>query len=167
MELNRVLSSLVSRIGDQRFLFALGCMIIVAGLVPFNLIASMAILASAVFIVVFVVIMDRIRSSRLDRSAVRMVIALDFQGIQGDEDIRLAGAECRISRVLTSQGKTTHTLTPYRGGGAEGWLCPLPTSSGANDVLEFTFTNSHGSRWTSDPIVPSLLWPKVTVRRQS
>ena len=167
MEVNRVLGSLVSRIVDQRFLFALGCIIIVAGLVPFNLIASMAILASAVFILVFVVIMDRVRSSRLDGSAIRMVIALDFLDIQGEDDIRLAGAECMVSKALPPQGETTHTLTAYRGGGSEGWLCPLPIDSGANDVLEFTFTNVHGSRWISDPIVPSLLWPRVSVRRQS
>ena len=51
MDLNRLLDLVISRLRDQRLIFAFGGIVIVAGLAPFHLMAAMAILASVLVLV--------------------------------------------------------------------------------------------------------------------
>ncbi len=165
MEPNRLLNTIITRLRDQRFLFSLGAIIVVASLAPFHLIASMAILGSAVVIVM----VDRILPGRWaggsQSEGLNLRVALDFEGVDEGTALRLESrTRCTIQDPRNPGQSTVSEVLLYEGPGGKGWLCPIPLEAGPNDLVSFTFTASDGSQWELT-VIPDLLWSKETARR--
>jgi hypothetical protein len=158
-----IVSQIVAKIHNQRFLFALGVIAAVSSLAPFQLAASMGILGAGVLIV----ILDGVLAVRARHGLVAMTLALEFQQTGAEDDIQLTGARCRVMSMINPERERVYTLTPYRGGGGQGWLCPLPPGVNPNEVVEFSFSDADNGEWVTDRTVPQLLFPKVNARRVS
>lgn len=165
MEPNRLLNTIITRLRDQRFLFSLGAIIVVAGLAPFHLIASMAILGSAVVIVM----VDRILPGRGPEGSksegLNLRVALDFEGVDEGTAVRLERrTRCTIQDPRNPGQSTMSEVLLHEGPGGKGWLCPIPMEAGPNDLVSFTFNAFDGSQWELT-VMPDLLWPKQTANR--
>jgi hypothetical protein len=164
MDTGKALGQIVGKIRDQRFLFALGSIVIVAGLAPFHLLPSMAILASAVILVV----LDRVlgflgtpdRRTGGQAQGLAMSVALEFEGLSEGTAIRLVSGTCTIQDPRNPRRMLTRQVVPYPQG--SGWLCPIPVEARPDDVVNFALTDGDGQRWGM-MVVPRLLWPMVKV----
>lgn len=171
MHSSRLLDLIVSRIRDQRFLFALGGIVIVASLASFHLIAAMAILASAVIIVM----VDRVleffgphsRGVTSQAGRLNLRVALDFEGVDEGTTIRLDRRATYTIQDPRNPGQSeVNEVLLLEAPGGMGWLCPIPSDAGPTDLVSFTLTAVDGSRWGLT-LVPELLWPKARAERLS
>ena len=161
MNLDKLISESIAKIHNQRFLFGTVGILVVAGVSPFEIIASVMILAA----VVVIISLDLWAAKRVGPAQLGMTLALEFSQSEALDNIQLESANCRVFSPLSPAEAMTHRLMPYRDGGGQGWLCPIPNGVSPGDVMEFTFTDSEGSTWVSDPTVPQLLYPKIEVHR--
>ena len=165
MDSHRLLENIVSRLTDQRYLFALAGIIVVASLAPFHLTAAMAILGGSIGLIVAVQVIDRAFPIR--QGQIQMTVVLDFEGAGEEEVIRLSGASWRVSDPRGGVPDRNYPVQPHRGGGDQGWLCPMPRDVSADDFVELTAVEENDQQWVADPFVPALQWPKITVRKRS
>ena len=161
MNLDKLISESIAKIHNQRFLFGAVGILVVAGVAPFEIVASIIILAT----VVIIIGLDMWAALRAAPAQLGMTLPLEFSQSEVLENIQLELANCRVYSPSSPGEAMTHRLMPYRAGGGQGWLCPIPNGVSPGDVVVFTFTDSQGGSWVTDPTVPQLLYPKIDVRR--
>lgn len=158
-----VLKLLIRRIRDQRFLFYLASVIVAAGLAGVDIWLTVGVLAGAFLLAV----LDRILAfyrppqpmdEALETTSV-LEIALTFRGPVEPSDLRFERCDCRIEDPRGCRGPRQHQVKPHLLGG--GWLCPIPSGTKPEDVIEITLTDKDGRRWVVGPVACSHLWPKV------
>lgn len=167
----KVLGQIISRLRDQRFLFLIAVIVALAVLAPLKVVSSVSV------IIIFgisagVVLVDRIlesfgpRSRRAGSQAggLAMSVAPDFEGVAEGAAIRLISGVCTIQNSRNPGQVIVREVLPYPGPGALGWLCPIPSEAGSDDVVNITLTDSGGGRWGM-VLVPGHLWPSVKAER--
>jgi len=167
MDTGKGLGQIVSRLRDQRFLFLVAVIIALAVLAPLNVISPLVV--TIIFgISAGVVLVDRILESfggradgvRGQASGLTMAVAPNFEGVAEGAAIRLVSGVCTIQNSRNPGQIIEREVLPYPGPGALGWLCPIPSEAGSDDVVNITLTDSDGRRWGMI-LVPGHLWPSV------
>ena len=171
MDSGRLVGAVISRLRDQRLLFALGGIVIVATLAPFHLTASMGILGPALIIV----ILDRTfeffgTRADLDRdrsSGFAMLVAPELEGVREGAFVQLVErAEYTIQDPGSPRQTDPGEVILQEGPGESGWLCPIPAEAGVNQMVSFTLKSTDGRQWRLN-VVPGLSWPRKAARRIS
>jgi hypothetical protein len=174
MDAGKVIGQIIARLRDQRFLFLVAVIIALAVLAPLDVISDLGVMI--VFgISAAVVLTDRLlefleaRFRKVDiySGRLNLRVALEFEGITED-------VPPRLERTATYTIQNPHNPEPgevrevllHEGPGGIGWLCPLPSEAGPNDMISFTFTSVDGRQWNLT-VMPDLLWPKERASRIS
>jgi hypothetical protein len=168
----KLLEQVVSRLRDQRFLFLVAVIIALAVLAPLKMISTSTV------IIIFgisagVVLVDRVfeflgrrsRGVRGDVGDVAMFIAPDFEGVSEGTSVQLnERAEYTIQDPRNPGHPEVKEVLLLEGPGETGWLCPITSEAGPNDLVSFTFTAVDGRKWRLN-VVTNTLWPRKTARR--
>ncbi len=161
MDNQNLISQVVSRIKDPRYLFLIALIILVGGLSFFGANPNVAwgVFAGGFVTVLLFTILDFMSSSR---AALRMSVALSFPQNIDATSLNLTLCEYLIQDPRNPSRKVKGEVRPYPAG--VGWLCPVPDKAKPRDLIEMWVIDDTGKRWPARAFVPENLWPKVDVR---
>ena len=158
-----VLKLLVRRIRDQRFLFYLAAVLVGAGLARVNPWLTVGVLAGAFLLAALDRILTFYRPPQPEVKALEttsaLEVALTFPGEVDPSQLRFKQCDCRIEDPRGCRGPRQHQVKPHLLGG--GWLCPIPSGTRPEDVIEITLTDKDERKWVIGPVACSHLWPRV------
>lgn len=160
MNIQTLLTQVLSRLREPRYLFPIAIILLVGGLSIFNENPVMAIgvLIGGFVLVIFFTVTDLLIGRS---SATKMAIALTFpQGVD-PTTLTLINCEYWIQDPRNPGDPVKGKVLPYTAG--TGWVCPIPEQAAPHDRIELWVIDDTDTRWQVKPFVTESLWPRIEV----
>lgn len=160
MNIQTLLTQVLSRLREPRYIFPIAIILLVGGLSIFTENPEMAVgvLIGGFALVIFFTVTDLLT---MRSSKVRMAIALAFpQGID-PTTVTLTNCEYWIQDPQNPGDPVKGQVLPYTAG--TGWVCPIPEKAAPNHRIELYVIDDTNARWKVKPFVTETLWPSVEV----